>query len=111
MRVVEPVHRQIFVARGPNVTDEADFARRLSGARKAASNATYAILNSCRVLAFQDDGRILSKDEGGVWGLAHLPSAHHALIALALAEYRANHNPRFDADAVAAFMNFAQKYW
>ena len=75
------------------------------------TNATYAILNSCRVLAFQDDGRILSKDEGGVWGLAHLPSAHHALIALALADYRANHNPRFDADAVAAFMNFAQKYW
>lgn len=73
------------------------------------TNATYAILNACRILAYQGDGRILSKDEGGVWGLAHLPSSHHPLISMALADYRTNHGPQFDPLLVSSFMNFVQK--
>ncbi len=42
VREVEPVHRQIFVGRGPGVTSEDDFERRLYVARKAASNVIYA---------------------------------------------------------------------
>lgn len=73
------------------------------------TNATYAILNGCRILAYQDDGRILSKDEGGVWGLANMPASHHPLIALALKDYRTNHNPPFDPTAIGSFMTFAKK--
>jgi glutamate synthase (NADPH/NADH) large chain len=40
---VEPVHRQVFVGRGPGVTDEDDFERKLYVARKAISGALYDI--------------------------------------------------------------------
>lgn len=72
------------------------------------TNATYAILNSCRVLAYGTNEQILSKDEGGEWGLAHLPLAHRPVIDLALADYRTNHNPLFDPTAVASFMGFVR---
>ncbi len=73
------------------------------------TNATYAILNGCRILAYQGDGRILSKDEGGVWALAHLPPSHHPLIHMALADYRTNHGPQFDPLSVNLFMHFVQE--
>jgi glutamate synthase (NADPH/NADH) large chain len=47
VRVVEPVHMQIFVGRGDGVADEAEFERRLYLARKVSSNEIYA-LNSGR---------------------------------------------------------------
>jgi predicted nucleotidyltransferase len=46
------------------------------------------ILNACRACAYLHDGAILSKDAGGVWGLAHLPEQFHPLIHQALALYR-----------------------
>ena len=46
------------------------------------------ILNACRACAYLYDGAILSKDAGGVWGLAHLPEQYHPLIHQALALYR-----------------------
>ncbi len=36
-------------------------------------NPVYVILNLCRVLAYVQDERVLSKEQGGTWGLAHLP--------------------------------------
>jgi len=46
------------------------------------------VLNACRACAYLHDGAILSKDAGGVWGLAHLPEQYHPLIHQALALYR-----------------------
>jgi hypothetical protein len=46
------------------------------------------VLNACRACAYLHDGTILSKDAGGVWGLAHLPEQYHPLIQQALALYR-----------------------
>jgi predicted nucleotidyltransferase len=46
------------------------------------------VLNACRACAYLHDGSILSKDAGGVWGLAHLPEQYHPLIQQALALYR-----------------------
>ena len=43
------------------------------------------VLNACRACACLQDGAILSKDAGGVWGLAHLPEQYHPLIQQALA--------------------------
>ncbi len=45
---------------------------------------TYYILNLCRVAAFVQNHLILSKKEGGVWGLEHLPMQYHPLIQSAL---------------------------
>ncbi|MCI8313739.1 MAG: DUF4111 domain-containing protein [Lachnospiraceae bacterium] len=53
-------------------------------------NSTYIILNLCRVLAFRRDDLILSKLEGGRWGLQNVPLKYTGLIANALAEYESN---------------------
>lgn len=48
----------------------------------------YAVLNFCRVMAFIKDGLVLSKKEGGEWGLENLSSEFHPLINEALTEYQ-----------------------
>ena len=47
----------------------------------------YTILNLCRVLAYRQDGLILSKQTGGEWGIAHLPVRWQPLIDQALSVY------------------------
>lgn len=54
------------------------------------TNPTYIVLNLCRVLAYKREGLILSKKEGGDWGLKNLPEKYHALIVQALDEYKAD---------------------
>ena len=53
-----------------------------------AAQPLYVILNLCRVLAYKREGLILSKREGGEWGLAHLPIQYRGLVQAAMAEYR-----------------------
>ena len=53
-----------------------------------SSDLLYLTLNLCRALAWRREGRILSKAEGGAWGLAHLPAGFHPLLRTALADYR-----------------------
>ncbi len=76
VREVEPAHRQLFVGRGPGVTDEDDFERRLYVARKAISNALYAIDGrvmatfypvsmSCRTIVYK--GMVLVGQLGGYY--------------------------------------------
>jgi predicted nucleotidyltransferase len=48
----------------------------------------YFLLNACRVLAYLNDKKIFSKDEGGVYGLATLPTQFHALLRQTLEIYR-----------------------
>jgi len=48
----------------------------------------YWILGACRILAFIREERILSKLEGGYWGIAHLPIEYRSLINQALLSYQ-----------------------
>ncbi len=48
VRAVEPHHMQLFVGRGPEVKDEADFERRVYLARKSSSNEIYKMENGGR---------------------------------------------------------------
>jgi streptomycin 3"-adenylyltransferase len=50
----------------------------------------YGVLNICRVLQLnsEDSRMVHSKDEGGEWGLTHLPELYHPLIRQALDIYR-----------------------
>ena len=47
----------------------------------------YYVLNLCRVLAFVEQGKVLSKAQGGEWGMAHLPE-DTGIINAAWAAYR-----------------------
>ena len=52
-----------------------------------AEQPVYITLNLCRVLAYLREGLVLSKQQGGQWGLNHLPAAYHSLLQGALAAY------------------------
>lgn len=50
-------------------------------------NPVYIILNLCRVLAYIADRCVLSKKQGGEWGMLHLPVKYQELVRKALVEY------------------------
>lgn len=56
----------------------------------------YLILNLPRVLAYKEEGLVLSKKEGGQWALANLPNEYHSLIQDALCEYIENKQIVYD---------------
>lgn len=74
-------------------------------------NPTYFILNACRIYAYTREGSILSKDEGGTWGLRVLPEDHHALIQQALNTYRSgtNKEPKYPPRALDTFATYIQE--
>jgi streptomycin 3"-adenylyltransferase len=63
----------------------------------------YMTLNLCRVLAYAREGLVLSKQEGGQWGLSHLPGEHCPVIRLALDCYANDRSMQIDAAAARAF--------
>jgi streptomycin 3"-adenylyltransferase len=79
----------------------------------------YGILNICRVLQLlQEDGRqVLSKYEGGSWGIGNLPQKYSALIRKALQVYssdrpvseseRKTGGVAWDKSELLAFRNYA----
>lgn len=57
-------------------------------AEEIRENPMYIILNLCRVLAYKRNELILSKKEGGEWGIANLPEKFRNLILRAMEEYK-----------------------
>lgn len=67
-------------------------------------DSTYIILNLCRVAAYVKDGLILSKKEGGDWGMEHLPPKYSSLIRAALDDYLSGEPLKLDdADCACEF--------
>ena len=60
----------------------------------------YLTLNLARVLAYKNEGLVLSKKEGGDWGLERLPAEYRPLIEDALREYSVSADIVYD-DALA----------
>ena len=58
-----------------------------NAAADMAENPVYITLNLCRVLAYLREGLVLSKAQGGAWGLEHLPERYHPMLTKALAAY------------------------
>ncbi len=58
-----------------------------NAAEEIIENPIYIVLNLCRVLAYKQEALILSKQEGGNWGLANIPQKYYTLILQALDEY------------------------
>lgn len=69
----------------------------------------YAVLNSCRILAYLDDTQnVMSKRGGGEWGLEHLPQKYAPVIQEALNEYAvAGSSQPVDAALLKAFVRYA----
>jgi len=69
-----------------------------------AENPMYLTLNLCRVLAYKKEGLIVSKQEGGEWGLKNVDGpAFRALIEAALKEYQSNEAMVFGEAAAKEF--------
>ena len=80
----------------------------VSGAREEITECPmYLILNLTRVLGYLKEKEVLSKQEGGTWGVKNLPEKYHPLILSALDEYENGAEVRYDAELArdyAAFM-------
>lgn len=63
----------------------------------------YITLNLCRVLAYVRQSLVLSKQDGGAWGLDHLPEQHHPLIRQALNAYASDSAMIIDPTAASSF--------
>ena len=76
----------------------------VSGAgEEITDNPMYLILNLTRVLAWLKEKRVLSKKEGGEWGLAALPEEYHPLIRTALREYTEGANVPYDPETAKRY--------
>lgn len=51
------------------------------------ANPVYVILNLCRVLSYVKDRQVLSKAQGGHWGITHLSEPGRSIVGQALAAY------------------------
>ena len=80
----------------------------VSGAgEEITDNPMYLILNLTRVLGYLKEKEVLSKQEGGTWGLKNLPGKYHPLILTALDEYENGAEVRYDPELArdyAAYM-------
>lgn len=67
----------------------------------------YLTLNLGRVLAYQEAGLVLSKQEGGEWALRSLPAEYHPLIRDALREYTEDTEPVYDQALARRYAEYA----
>ncbi len=70
----------------------------------------YVILNLCRVLAFKQEKLILSKQEGGIWGLSHVPEAYRSLIQQALDEYTSAGTMELDEKEAVKYTKYMMEH-
>lgn len=72
-----------------------------------AAYPMYLILNLARVLAYAEEGLILSKKEGGAWALDRLPPEYRPLIRDALGEYTESASIAYDAALAKRYAAYA----
>ena len=102
--VFPAVPRQDFLASVLGDVLSAEF-----GLDSVMKNPVYVVLNACRTLSYLRTGKILSKDEGGVWALQALPGRFHSTLAAALGAYRDSADDSgFPMEAVAEFVTYMQ---
>ena len=78
-----------------------------NAAEEIVKQPMYFVLNLCRVLAFKKENVILSKQEGGAWGLVNVSPKYANLIESAMTEYEMGVSMHLDkqlAKEYAAYM-------
>ena len=80
----------------------------IEGAEAEITESTmYLTLNLARVLAYKEEGLVLSKKEGGEWALRHLPPEYHPLIADAMREYAESAEVVYDKALARRYAGYA----
>ncbi len=98
--VPEALYRKSILADG--LSDEFG----LPGLLQSAT-PVYVALNACRTLAYLLDGKLRSKDEGGMWALIELPWWYSSFVAKALEALRAGlPDPVYSIEDRTRFMNY-----
>ncbi len=70
----------------------------------------HVVLNPCRALAYINEGKFMSKKEGGEWAFHHLPQKYATLIENALAAYSGiDVIPPPTMDVLSEFIDYAIK--
>lgn len=73
-------------------------------------NAMYITLNLCRVLAYKQEGLILSKQESGEWAINYVPVFEYKkLISEALKEYQTGHSMPLNNSVAIEFAEYMLK--
>lgn len=67
----------------------------------------YLTLNLARVLAYKEDGVVLSKKEGGEWAIKNLPAEYLPLISDAIREYSDGAEVVYDKDLAKRYAKYA----
>ena len=73
-----------------------------NAAQEIVNDPVYYVLNLCRVLAYAQEGLVLSKEQGGKWGMEHLPE-ERGLIAWAVAAYGGQNVDEIQQKALVCF--------
>lgn len=86
----------------------ADYIDSICGDVKSApedilENPVYMTLNLCRVLGYLQQGLVLSKRQGGEWGMQNLPVRYKNLLEQALSVYGGGNEPVWARDALEDF--------
>ncbi len=68
-----------------------------------SDNPMYSVLNLCRVLAFIKNGLVLSKEQGGRWGMENLDTKYHNIIKYALECYGSDDKMQTDKEKLEEF--------
>ena len=69
----------------------------------------YLTLNLARVLAYKEEGLVLSKKEGGDWALEHISAEYRPLIADAMREYSEGADIVYDDDLAKRYAEYVIK--
>lgn len=80
-----------------------------NAAEEISDSPTYMTLNLCRVLAYKEDGAVLSKLEGGEWGMNQLPERFRELISYALSDYASDTEKVYDLSTAREFTEYMLK--
>ena len=79
----------------------------ISGAREEIDgNPLYVTLNLARVKAYLAEGSVLSKKEGGEWGLRNLPEKYLPLIRTALEDYEGGGRVQYDRELAKEYAEY-----
>lgn len=77
---------------------------------EVSKNPVYIILNLCRVLAYISLEQVMSKEQGGEWGIHHVPEKYREIVEAALREYRDESETKiatvFDEHKTKEFANY-----
>ena len=80
-----------------------------SAKEEVLENPIYIILNLCRVLAYLQENLVLSKVDGGEWGLKNVDSKYHSLIEDALKCYSSDVEMNIDETMSVEFCTYILK--